>query len=163
MKSVSHWKPLTTSLILIAGVSALMGILTFFIFFALPLISTCLINVKPQLSGPEGRNGASSFSLRFLDAEFCWQLLRAFPWIGSGRDMKLLPSLKSAQLLGWFWITAVKVTTVLLVSSYCYLANRVMKAESLKPFDVFWNKVLYFYLVIVGKTWSKRYYVWVLV
>lgn len=38
------------------------------------------------------------------------------------------------------------VSVILLLFDY-----HLMKVKSLKPFDVFWNKVLYFYLVIVWK------------
>ncbi|KAK4822926.1 hypothetical protein QYF61_023426, partial [Mycteria americana] len=35
----------------------------------------------------------------FLDAECCSHLFIAFPWSSNGSSMKLIPSLKSAQLL----------------------------------------------------------------
>lgn len=97
------------------------------------------------LSCLKGSSVVSSFFLSFLDAECCLHLFIAFLWSSDGSSMKLISSLKSAQLLVWFWITAVKLTTVFLMSPYCSLTNQLIEAESLKLFDNrLWNKMLWF-------------------
>lgn len=97
------------------------------------------------LSCLKGSSVVSSFFLSFLDAECCLHLFIAFLWSSDGSSMKLISSLKSAQLLVWFWITAVKLTTVSLMSPYCSLTNQLIEAESLKLFDNrLWNKMLWF-------------------
>lgn len=110
------------------------------------------------LSSPEGRSSVvSSFFLSFLDAERCWQLFIAFPWSSNGSNMKLIPSLKCAQLLGWFWITAVELTSVLLMSPYCYLTNQLIKVESLKlSDDRLRNKVLWLLFGYCLKNWKWK-------